>query len=102
MPAPELRPRELPQLERVYSLLAPTQHQPVAVFIVSAVTPAAVGSLSFTAVALCAGLVYNLFATVTGGIDCEVTPVAILCTPDGAGRAIELGVTTQADPDQLE
>lgn len=102
LPTPELHPRELLQLERVYNLLSPAQHQPVPVFVAVAVSLAIVGGLLFAAAALGAGLIYNLFAAVTGGLEFEVTPVAARRAPDAAGRPVDGEVAVRPDPDQLE
>lgn len=74
LPTPEFRPREALHVDGIYRALAPIGHHPFIGGALGTLALTALGGLLFTLVALLAGLAYNLFARVTGGIEFELVP----------------------------
>lgn len=101
LPTPEVRPREFLQLERVYLLLTPVQQHPIlAVLAVTAfLTVAGAALITFATVA--GGLLFNLFARLTGGLEVEMGAVSSRVDPDLAADSSEGGDRNLPDPDAL-
>lgn len=74
IPSPELRPRELLHVERLYQLLGPIGHHPYLATAGGAVALTIVGGIVFACALLLAGIGYNTFSRVTGGIEFELAP----------------------------
>lgn len=74
LPTPELRPRELLHVERLYQILTPLGHQPVLATLLGTVALTALGGLLTTLGLLIAGGAYNAFAGLTGGIEVDLAP----------------------------
>jgi hypothetical protein len=72
LPSPEFAPREALRLEGLYQRLEPIGHHPFIGAIVGTLVLTILGGLVFTAILTLAGLAYNLFATITGGIEFEL------------------------------
>lgn len=73
LPTPEFAPREALRLEGLYRRLEPIGQHPFIGGIVGAIVLTLLGGLVFTLILTLAGMAYNLFAGVTGGIEFELT-----------------------------
>lgn len=101
LPTPELRPRELLQLERVYHQLTPLQQHPVVAVLVLTALLTVVGAVLFTLATVAAGLLFNLFARLTGGLEVEASSLSSAVAPDLATDDSEGGDRYLPDPDEL-
>lgn len=72
LPSPEFAPREALRLEGLYERLEPIGQHPFIGAIVGTLILTIVGGLVFTVILVLAGLAYNFFASVTGGIEFEM------------------------------
>jgi hypothetical protein len=72
LPTPEFRPREALRVEGFYQFLGPLGQHPVLGALLGAVALTIVGGILFAIIAILAGLAYNLFARVTGGLEFEL------------------------------
>lgn len=91
LPTPEFRPREALHLERFYQLLTPLGHHPVLGAAVGTVALTILGGILFAAIAILAGIGYNLFARATGGLEFELVSRERRSPPNGpAGRTPRL------------
>lgn len=101
LPAPELRPRELLQVERLYLLLTPVERHPTAAVLIATLLLTAAGALAFIATTIGSGLLYNLFARIAGGLEVETNAVR---QDEGRLKAPtdEVGDQLLPDPDRLQ
>jgi hypothetical protein len=72
LPTPEFAPREALRLEGFYQRLEPIGQHPFIGALLSTLALTVIGGLIFTLILTLAGLAYNLFAGVTGGIEFEL------------------------------
>ena len=86
LPTPEFRPRDALHLNRLYGALAPIGQHPFIGAGLGTLALTIIGGLLFTAISVLAGLAYNLFAGVTGGIEFELVPREPLQRTRPAGR----------------
>lgn len=101
LPAPELRPRELLQLERAYQLLTPLQQHPVLAVLALTALLTVVGAILFTLATVAGGLLFNLFARLTGGLEVEAGSLSSRVEQDLAANSSEDGDRYLPDPDTL-
>lgn len=87
LPAPEFRPREALQVEGLYQLLEPVGRHPVMGAFLGTLALTALGGLLFAMIMILAGLGYNLFAGVTGGIEFEFASRPTRHRPASAGES---------------
>jgi hypothetical protein len=72
LPTPEFRPREALRVDGFYQFLGPLGQHPLLSAVLGSVALTIVGGILFAIIALLAGLVYNLFARATGGLEFEL------------------------------
>ena len=73
LPTPEFAPREALRLEGFYQRLEPIGQHPYIGALLGTLVLTIIGGLIFTLILTLAGLAYNLFASVTGGIEFELS-----------------------------
>lgn len=101
LPTPELRPRELLQLERAHQLLTPLQQHPALAVLALTALLTVVGAALFTLATVAGGILFNLFARLTGGLEVEVAALSSPLELDSGADANEIGDRYLPDPDEL-
>ncbi len=74
LPTPEFRPREALNVDSLYQTLAPIGAHPFLGAIAGTILLTIIGGIIVAIIFLLAGIAYNVFALITGGLELEMAP----------------------------
>ena len=84
---PAFQPREVLRVEGLYRMLEPIGHHPFIGAAIGTLALTILGGFVFTLILVLAGLAYNLFASITGGIEFELAERPVRRVPPRRGTS---------------